>query len=72
MYLSPGEPGCGDSRRDQAEPGKRLPFMFRRSSEDDLHPDGEGLLQTLSQVQTRPGSAAESGWDGGRAGEERL
>lgn len=33
--------------------------MLRRGSEDDLHADGERLVQALPEIQADPGSVSE-------------
>lgn len=46
-----GELGCGDQRGNEAERGRRLPELFRRSPEGHLHLDGERLVQALPSFQ---------------------
>lgn len=71
-FLS-GKLRCSDQRGNEAERRERLPVVFRRSSEDDLHFNGEGLLQALPQLQTDPGSVSDPDHQFSREeGEEKL
>lgn len=57
--LLPGKLGRSNQRENKAESGGGQPVLFRRGSEDDLHVDGERLVQALPEIQTDPGCVSE-------------
>lgn len=58
----------GNERANQAKPWERQSDLFRRGSEEDLHLDGEGLLQAFPQLQAAAGPVADVQRDGPRDG----